>query len=92
MISAGCTVVVSGDQVSAGVDGEVVAMRISDGRYFALDPVGTRVWELLAEPITVAEMCRTLTEEFDVAADVCERDVVAHIEELAAARLVEVRP
>ena len=65
------------DQVSALVDGEVVAMRVSDGVYLPLDASGSRVWQLLAEPTTFGVLCDRLVGEYDVDRGACEQDVAA---------------
>ena len=55
-IDARTRVTESGGQMSTPIDGQVVVMRIADGRYFAMEDVAARVWELLAEPIAVADL------------------------------------
>ena len=58
--------------------------------YFELDPVGRRIWELLEEPQPVEALCSALVTEFAVPAETCRADVLAFLEELAAAELVTI--
>jgi hypothetical protein len=70
------------------VDGETVMMSVQAGKYYSLDAVGTRIWALLEQPRTVAEICSILVEEFEVTPDQCQADVLAFLERLAADELV----
>ncbi len=80
------------DQVSAEVEGEAVILNLADGVYYGLDGVGARVWELLREPRSVAELRDALTAEYDVDADTAWRDLQVLLGELSARRLVETAP
>jgi hypothetical protein len=80
----------SADQASAVIDGEVVAMRFSDGVYLTMDEVGTEVWSLLAEPIAFGELCADLAGRFAVDPAVCEHDVSSFLDGLRAEGLVDV--
>ena len=41
-------------------------MDIEQGKYFSLNPVATRVWDLLEVEMSAEELCGHLTEEYDV--------------------------
>ena len=84
-------VVAARDQVSAEVEGEAVILSLADEVYYGLDPVGARIWALLREPRTVAEVRDALVAEYEVDAGTAERDLVELLTEMAARRLVEVR-
>ena len=77
-------------QVSSQLDGEVVLLDINTGDYFKIDPVGSRIWELLEEPTTLSSLCKTLTAEFDISAERCRADVTTFIEKLVSLSLVVV--
>ena len=79
------------EQVSADLAGEAVILNMESGTYYSLNEVGARVWGLVGEPRTVDEIRDTILEEYEVEADHCERDVVALLEQLADAGLVEIR-
>lgn len=65
------------------MDGEVVMMDTEDGTYFSLSAgVGTRIWELLETPKTVAELSKLIIAEFDVAPEECESDILEYANEL----------
>jgi hypothetical protein len=84
-------VVASKDQMAADVAGETVILGLTSGRYYGLDAVGARVWQLLQAPTTVGDLRRAIVAEYDVEADRCEADLVALLQRLLDAGLAEVR-
>jgi len=61
--------------IAADMDGDTVMMSIESGEYFGLGGVGTRIWELLAKPHTLAQLVQTICTEYEVDAATCEGDV-----------------
>jgi hypothetical protein len=57
--------------------------------YHRLDPIGLRVWELLGQARSVDEICEALESEFEVSAARCRADVIAFLDRLKHAGLVE---
>lgn len=72
------------DHASCELGGEAVLLDLLSGVYYGLDPVGARIWQLLQQPRTVAELRDLIVAEFDVAAERCEIDLVAFIASLNA--------
>jgi hypothetical protein len=70
------------------IGGESVVLDLASGRYLGMNPVGTRVWELLAEGATPNAALPTLLNEFDVHESVLRGDVVAFVNELLNLGLV----
>jgi Coenzyme PQQ synthesis protein D (PqqD) len=91
-MDASTRLVASRDQVSVELDGEAVILGLHDGIYYGLDPVGARVWELLAQPRTVAELRDAVVAEWEVDAPTAEADLLRLLADLAARGLVDVRP
>ena len=76
------------DVLSRTLDGEAVLLDLASGRYFGLNEVGTRVWELLGAGKSIAEIREVLLAEFDVPPDVLERDVSELLDALRSRGLV----
>ena len=76
--------------ISGRLHDELVMMDINKGKYFSLNPVATRIWDLLEKPMTEEEMCMILTDEYDVSPDQCKREVNELLSELADLSLVKV--
>ena len=70
------------------VGDETVLLNFDLGVYYGLDPVGTRVWELLAEGKTAAEIVEVMLGEYEIDRDTLSRDVDALLAELAARQLI----
>lgn len=84
------TVVVrSNEQVSSDLDGKVVLLSIVNGEYYHMNEVGSRVWELLAEPRPVSGVIDVLLAEFEVDRAACERDVLPFLGRLQRAGLLQ---
>ena len=61
---------------------EAVMMNVTAGRYYGLNAVASRIWELLETPKTIAELCAQICEEFDVDAQTCEAAVLKFVQDL----------
>ena len=69
---------------------ETVILDLDSGTYFGLDEVGTQVWQLLGQGLTVAEICAVLIAEFEVSRETVERDLAALTDELLSHNLMTV--
>lgn len=80
----------SEDVLAQEVGGESVLLDLAGERYFGLDPVGTRIWELLADATTLEQVHGTLCEEFDAEPARIQADLLALARQLSEAGLVKV--
>lgn len=76
------------EPVTAEVDGTVVMMSLVQGKYFGLDEIGSRIWELLETPTSVGAIRDKLLAEYDIDAETCERDVTELLEVMMAEALI----
>ena len=72
------------------IDDEVVMMNIQSGKYFGMDAIGSRIWQLVEEKIQVKEIIAQLLEEYDVTEEQCHSDVLEFLNELYEQNLVQV--
>ena len=72
------------------IDDEVVMMNIQSGKYYGMDTIGSRIWELINEKIQVQQVVDQLLEEYDVSQEQCKNDVLEFLKELNENKLVEV--
>ena len=77
-------------QTSADLGDERVLLNARTGTYYGLDDVGSRIWELLDEPRTVAGLRDRLLEEYDVDRETCAEHVEELLAELLEAGLIAV--
>ena len=72
------------------VGDEQVILDLASGTYFGLDPVGARAWGLLAEGKTIADVCDTMVDEYDVTRATLEADILALVKTMVDRQLVRV--
>ena len=79
------------DMVFSHIDDEVVMMSIETGEYYGLNPVASRIWELLEKPYTFDRLIHILMQEFDIDETSCYKDVTRFLEQLTEKKLVIVK-
>jgi hypothetical protein len=89
-LSPGTAVVASRDVVFRELEGESILLNLETGIYFGLDPVGSRIWQLVQDQRTIAAICDAVGREYDVDDATLEHDVIALVTTLAEKSLVEV--
>jgi hypothetical protein len=77
--------------VASDIDGETVMMSIENGKYYGLDDIGSRIWELIEKPVKVSDLIDTLLGRYEVDRETCERDVLKFLNELNEDRIVQVK-
>lgn len=85
------SIVAAKEQVSSDLAGEAVILNLKSGKYYGLNEVGARIWNLLQEPRTLNEIRNVILEEYEVESEHCDRDLLNLLKELAAEGLIEVR-
>jgi hypothetical protein len=71
--------------------GEAVLLDVASGIYFGLNEVGTRIWTLLGEGLTVDDAVAALGEEFDAGREAIAADVATFVRALELRGLVDRR-
>ncbi|HTR21475.1 MAG TPA: lasso peptide biosynthesis PqqD family chaperone [Gemmatimonadales bacterium] len=89
-ITTRSVVVAAKDQVSSDLAGEAILLSLRTARYYGLDQVGQRIWELVQQPTLVADVRDAIASEYEVDLERCERDVLDLLRQLLAEGLVEV--
>lgn len=78
------------DLVSCDLDGETMLMSVETGKYYGMDPMGSRIWAILETPRSVLEVCTVLLAEFDVERHLCELESLTFLNKLAEENLIKV--
>lgn len=55
--------------------GEAVVLNLGNEKYYSLDDIGTRIWNLLTGSGTIEQAYQTLLAEYDVEPDVLRKDL-----------------
>ena len=72
------------------LDGEKVMMNLDKGEYFMMNEVGSRIWEIISEPINVRRIIDTLCSEYEVDEETCKDTVVEFLGRLNNADLISI--
>ena len=70
------------------VGSEMVLLDYDRGIYYGLNPVGARMWQLMAEGATMEQIVEVLAGEYEVAAATLAGDLDALLRDLEAKELV----
>lgn len=84
------TVVAAEDALSTTLDGESVILHTGSGEYFGFNEVGTRIWETMQEPRSIAELTRQIEHEYDVERERCRTDIESLVDELVDQDLAQI--
>jgi hypothetical protein len=71
-----------GDMVTTGLDGETIMLSIQKGKFYGLDAVGGRIWDLMQQPLRVSDVVELLLTEFDGNRIDIEKDTLAFLNDL----------
>ena len=79
--------------ISSGfAEEEMMIMDMESGNYLNLNPVGTAIWKFIEHPITVEDICNTLTEKYDdVEPEVCREQVFEFLNILLKQSVIQVK-
>jgi hypothetical protein len=84
-------VVASQEQVACELTDEVVILNLRNGEYYGLNPVGAKIWTMIQEPRTVADIRDAILAEYEeLTPDECTQDVLELLQQLADSELLEV--
>lgn len=72
---AGAQFMINSNVMVREVDDGAVLLHLDEGIYFGLDPIGLRVWHLLAENQEAGKIIDTLFDEYEVSRSELEKDV-----------------
>ncbi len=90
-ISENSIVIASVEQISSDLGGEIVILNLKSGMYHGLNEVGSRIWNLIQTPKTVKDIKAAILAEYEVEAEQCDRDLLALLEDLLAAELINIQ-
>jgi hypothetical protein len=89
-INLNSTITRNEELLSGEIDNEIVLMNLDSGSYHVINKTGQRIWEILEQPMMVAEICYKISEEYDVAPDNCQEEVLVFLADLKTRHIIEV--
>ncbi len=74
------------------IDGEIVLLDLASERFFTLNEVGARIWQLVGEHTEPAVVFEKMLEEFEVEPETLKEDMDSLLAELVEAGLLRTVP
>ena len=68
--------------------GETVLMNTDTGDYFGINAVGTKIWNLLAQPVSTDSLVESLIGTYDISTEQCSVEVEKFLQNLESRKLV----
>ena len=68
--------------------GETVLMNTATGDYFGINAVGTKIWNLLAQPVSTDSLVESLVGTYDISIEQCGVEVKQFLQNLESRKLV----
>jgi len=78
------------DMLFNAIDGEVVMLSIENSEYYGMDKVGSRIWELLEQPLSLNDLVKKLMEEYEVSEEQCALDTLEFLRTLTEKKLLRI--
>jgi hypothetical protein len=75
--------------VAANVGDEMAVLDLAHGTYLGFNTTAAQVWRLLSEPRTLEGLCQAMTQDFDVDAERCRREIAELLDKLVADGMIE---
>jgi len=63
---------------------------MNSGMYYGIDEIGAVIWGALEEPRTIEYLRETILRIYQVDRETCNRDVMAFLNDMHAAGLIEI--
>ncbi|OME83939.1 metallophosphoesterase [Paenibacillus sp. FSL A5-0031] len=79
------------NNIVSDMGGEKVILSINNGKYYNLGLMGSQIWVLIKEPVTITNVIDALLQEFEVAREVCEEQVLSFLSHLLEERLIYIK-
>jgi hypothetical protein len=76
--------------ITSDIGGETVMMSLENSAYYGVDTVGSRIWQLIEQPMAVSHLCNILQTEFEVEPETCHEDVLELLNSLHQANLIQI--
>lgn len=90
MVTVQSTVVVAPGLTAAHLGDEAVLLDVNSGRYYGLNELGARIFELAKAATSVRAIMDALLQEYKVEAARLEADLMAFLQEMEKRQLIQV--
>lgn len=72
----------AGNAISREINGEVVLLTPEDSTVHVLDEVGSRIWELCSDNVSIGAIADEIASEYDVTRETAQQDIIEFVGKL----------
>lgn len=77
------------EHLSCDLGGEAVILNLKTGKYYGLNSIGVRIWQLLQSPASFSSIETQILDEFDVEREECRNEISSFLGLLKSESLIE---
>ena len=81
----------SHDLLVSDMEGEAIMLSINQGKYFALDKVGTAIWDLIQKPVSIREVHKALVEKYNGNPETIKKSLLQYLEILNSKKMISLK-
>jgi len=81
-------IVISSDVLAQEAAGEIVLLNLQSEKYFSLNEVGTRIWQLMQRHDKVGSIYSVMLAEYHVEENLLWEDLLAFLQQLAESEII----
>lgn len=86
------TIIIKNTEIDdTDLDGEKVMMNLDKGQYFMMNEVGSKIWDIIEEKVSVKQIIKRLREEYEVDEEICKDNVINFLGQLNKADLINIK-
>ena len=74
--------------ISQKASSNLLLLNMSDGNYYSLNEVGSKIWELCDGNHSIAQLVDALTAEYDAPAETLKGDILELLDKLRSEKLI----
>lgn len=78
------------EHLYSDLNGEAVILSMKNGKYYGLNEVGRRIWNVIKEPANLDEIQARILDEYEVDEETCYREVSSFLQKMLSEGLIEV--
>jgi len=76
------------EHLCCNLNGEAVILSMKNGKYYGLNSVASRIWELIQTPVSAAEIENVILLEYEVESEDCKQAVAVFLKQMAVEGLI----
>jgi len=83
-------IILNQELLQSEIDGETIMMSIDNGKYYGLNTVASRIWEIIKDEPLFSELIEKLVEEYEIEQKQCEAETQEFLSKLIENKLIKI--